>query len=90
MIVGTGCASGAILGALLAAEGKKAREKEEPRRISGRRMAVLAAAALSLMAFAEECQEEKGYGSHKAGLLDVLGMPEEERFGVCLKRMLEI
>lgn len=90
VIVGTGCASGAILGALLAAEGKKAREKEEPRRISGRRMAVLAAAALSLMAFAEECQEEKGYGSHKAGLLDVLGMPEEEKFGVCLKRMLEI
>ena len=52
--------------------------------------AVLAAAALSLMAFAEECQEEKGYGSHKAGLLDVLGMPEEEKFGACLKRMLEI
>ena len=90
VIVGTGCASGAILGALLAAEGKKAREKEEPRRISGRRMAVLAAAALSLMAFAEECQEEKGYGSHKAGLLDVLGMPEEEKFGGCLRRMLEI
>ena len=79
-LVGTGCVSGAVLGTLLAAE----------RQPDSRTLAVLAAASLSLVAFALGQQTGKGYGSCKMGLLDVLGNPDREAYLAYLGRNLEI
>lgn len=120
ILVGTGCASGAVLGTLLAADWKRKAEegwnaagtyqentgagKEGIRMaedgaqeneyktcaLQARRMAILSAAALGLMACSEELQGQKGYGSHKTGLLDALSQMDETVFRGWLERNLKI
>ncbi len=96
ILVGTGCASGAVLGTLLAADWKQNAEDGAQENgnqtcvLQARRMAILSAAALGLMACSEEQQGQKGYGSHKTGLLDALSQMDETVFRGWLERNLNI
>lgn len=81
VLVGTGCMAGAVLGTLLAAEHKRTAAP-----VRAEKMAVLAAAAISMVSF---CGEKKaggcGYGTCKTRLLDALSMPDEDAYRAYLK-----
>lgn len=135
VLVGTGCMTGAVLGALLAAEHKRsataaqecqsgharqpiragqigdqagqpiqvgqeyqAGQKSQPGQpiqarpsVRADKLAVLAAAAVSMVSFCgEEMTGTCGYGTYKTRLLDALSMPEEEAYGGYLKKLCQI
>lgn len=126
VLVGTGCMTGAVLGALLAAEHKRSAtaaqecqsgqarqpvaesQAGQPIRASqigdqagqpiqarpsvrADKLAVLAAAAVSMVSFCgEEMTGTCGYGTYKTRLLDALSMPEEEAYGGYLKKLCQI
>lgn len=70
-LVGTGCVTGAVLGALLAAEHKKTGAMP-----GTDRMALLAASAVSMVSFSCEAIGDGGYGTYKWKLLDALSQPD--------------
>lgn len=84
VLVGTGCVAGAILGALLAAENQSRGEPDT------RTMAVLAAAAISLVSYCGDRLAVAGYGSYKTGLLDALSSVTEAEYKRYLERNMEM
>lgn len=91
LLVGTGCAAGAVMGTLAAAERKAAGAAGEPERaMDCTRLAVLAAAAVSMVSFAGEAQGDCGYGAYKAGVLDVLSRPDPEKYREWLIENLDV
>lgn len=107
VLVGTGCMTGAILGALLAAEYKRSAAEDQKcqtvqecqagQPIQARpavrtdKLAVLAAAAVSMVSFCgEEMTGTCGYGTYKSRLLDALSMPDEEAYQGYLKKLCQI
>lgn len=98
ILVGTGCMTGAVLGTLLAAEHKRssAAAQAEPVNQAGQadsagRMAILAAAAVSMVSFCgEEMAGACGYGTYKTRLLDALSMPDEEIYRAYLEESCQL
>jgi len=80
-LVGTGCVTGAVLGALLAAEHKKTGAMP-----GTDRMALLAASAVSMVSFCCEAIGDGGYGTHKWKLLDALSQPDLELYEAYIGR----
>lgn len=95
VLVGTGCLTGAVMGAILAAAWK---EKGQP--LEETETALLAAAAVSAVSFCGEypgdvrsaagCEYGCGYGTYKTALLDALSRFQEEKYGAYLMENLEI
>lgn len=86
VMVGTGCMAGAILGTLLAAEHKSA---AVPLRAD--KMAVLAAAAISMVSFC--CEREAGdcgYGTYKTKVLDALSVPDWNAYRTYLRESCQL
>lgn len=80
-LVGTGCVTGAVLGALLAAEHKKTGAMP-----GTDRMALLAASAVSMVSFCCEAIGDGGYGTHKWKLLDALSQPDLDLYEAYIGR----
>ena len=80
-LVGTGCVTGAVLGALLAAEHKKTGAMP-----GTERMALLAASAVSMVSFSCEAIGDGGYGTYKWKLLDALSQPDLDLYEAYIGR----
>lgn len=80
-LVGTGCVTGAVLGALLAAEHKKTEAMP-----GTDRMALLAASAVSMVSFCCEAIGDGGYGTYKWKLLDALSQPDLDLYEAYIGR----
>ena len=80
-LVGTGCVTGAVLGALLAAEHKKTGAMPETDRL-----ALLAASAVSMVSFCSEGIRDEGYGTYKWKLLDGLSQPDLDLYEAYIGR----
>ena len=80
-LVGTGCVTGAVLGALLAAEHKKTGAMP-----GTDRMALLAASAVSMVSFCCEAIGDGGYGTYKWRLLDALSQPDLDLYEAYIGR----
>ena len=93
ILVGSGCLTGAVMGAMLAAAWKK---KKRP--LKETEMALSAAAAVSIISFCgeykytggmgEACRE--GYGTYKTTLLDALSRFQKEAYRAYLMENLEM
>lgn len=80
-LVGTGCVTGAVLGAFLAAEHKKTGAMPETDRL-----ALLAASAVSMVSFCSEGIRDEGYGTYKWKLLDGLSQPDLDLYEAYIGR----